>query len=184
MWQKVFFYQQIRAKTDVRVPQIFYSDFSCSLLPSAFFIMEKLQGQPLTACRLSGAERTAMHEQIGEPLAQLAHGLQPPCRTADPAHRGRKNPLCRTARLFRSDRIHRAILPLPQDANQIPRKRYTCKNIAANGLAVAALTRTTSCFGVRHTAISFAQGGRLRQEQNADKALTEAEKCGMIAAES
>ena len=71
MRQEVFFYQQIRAKTDVRVPQIFYSDFSCSLLPSAFFIMEKLQGQPLTACRLSGAERTAMHEQIGELLAKL-----------------------------------------------------------------------------------------------------------------
>lgn len=71
MRQEVSFYRLIAEKTDVRVPKLYYSDFSCTQLPSAFFIMEKLSGQPLTACKLSGASRTAAREQIGEMIAQL-----------------------------------------------------------------------------------------------------------------
>lgn len=71
MRQEVSFYREIAEKTDVRVPKLYYSDFSCAQLPSAFFIMEKLKGQPLTACKLSEDTRAAVREQIGEIIAKL-----------------------------------------------------------------------------------------------------------------
>lgn len=71
MRQEVAFYQILREKTDVRVPEIYCADFSESLIPAHWFVMEKLSGVPLTDANLSGSEKARVYEEIGAILAQL-----------------------------------------------------------------------------------------------------------------
>lgn len=47
MEAELFWYEQMRTKTSVRVPKIYYSDFSKSEIPTNWFIMEKLSGTQL-----------------------------------------------------------------------------------------------------------------------------------------
>lgn len=42
---EVEWYKQIKNKTNIKVPEIYYSDFSKELIPTDFFIMEKLEGK-------------------------------------------------------------------------------------------------------------------------------------------
>lgn len=71
MRQEVDFYRLIAEKTAVRVPKIYYSDFSMEQIPAAFFIMEKLPGKPLSEIKLSKAEHDAAYEKVGEMIAEL-----------------------------------------------------------------------------------------------------------------
>lgn len=71
MRQEVAFYKLIRENTDVRVPEIYCADFSESLIPAHWFVMEKLQGVPLTDASLSNAEKARVYEEIGAMLAKL-----------------------------------------------------------------------------------------------------------------
>ncbi len=71
MRQEVDFYRLIAEKTAVRVPKIYYSNFSMEQIPAAFFIMEKLSGKPLSEVKPVGAERDAVYEKVGELIAEL-----------------------------------------------------------------------------------------------------------------
>lgn len=57
MHSEVFWYEQIRKHTTVRVPEIYFVDESCELIPSHYFIMEYLTGAPLWAMNFSAEER-------------------------------------------------------------------------------------------------------------------------------
>lgn len=57
MHSEVFWYEQIRKHTTVRVPEICFVDESCELIPSHYFIMEYLTGAPLWAMNFSEEER-------------------------------------------------------------------------------------------------------------------------------
>lgn len=71
MQEEVRYYRLIAEQTQVKTPKIYYSDFSRTLLPADFFIMEYLGGKPLNTVKLSPVEKKEVHMQIGAMFAQL-----------------------------------------------------------------------------------------------------------------
>lgn len=62
MEAEIYWYDIIRENTDIRVPQVYYKDFSGKQIPSDYFIMEKLPGRQrnkITADKSVIAEKTA-----------------------------------------------------------------------------------------------------------------------------
>ncbi|MFH0992985.1 MAG: hypothetical protein V1761_01395, partial [bacterium] len=45
MEQEVYYYSLMRSQTNIRVPSIYFSDFSGTSVPVAYFIMERLEGR-------------------------------------------------------------------------------------------------------------------------------------------
>lgn len=45
MKSEVYWYKIIRENTDIRVPEVYFEDYSKELIPSDYFIMEKLEGK-------------------------------------------------------------------------------------------------------------------------------------------
>jgi len=58
MASEVFWYEQIRANTPIRVPEVYHADFSRKIIPADWFIMEKLPGQQLDNADFSNVEKT------------------------------------------------------------------------------------------------------------------------------
>lgn len=71
MAAEVFWYKQIREHTSVTVPEVIYSDFSKSLIPADYFIMEKLTGQQLDGMELSEAEKGEAAAEIAKMVAGI-----------------------------------------------------------------------------------------------------------------
>jgi len=71
MESEVFFYGQLREKTTIRVPKIFFSDFTCKSIPNSYFIMEKLQGIQLDQSHLSTEDYKIAETQNIEMVAQM-----------------------------------------------------------------------------------------------------------------
>ncbi len=68
---EVFWYDQIHSNTCIRVPQIVYADFSRTLLPSAYIIIEKLEGETLDKANLSEVERAKTNAMLAGMLADI-----------------------------------------------------------------------------------------------------------------
>ncbi len=68
MQAEVFWYQQMRDNTSIRVPAVYFADFEKKQVPAAYFIMEKLPGRQLDKMRLSKAEK----EEAAAALASMA----------------------------------------------------------------------------------------------------------------
>ena len=71
MQSEVFWYETMREHTTIRVPNVVCSDFSRTLLPVPFFIMEFLPGDPLNQATLAPDERNAVDARLIEMTAQL-----------------------------------------------------------------------------------------------------------------
>lgn len=71
MESEVYFYKQIEEKTRVKIPKVYCFDKSLSIIPSPYFIMEKLKSMPLTKCKLSKAEKAEAYSKVGETVAHL-----------------------------------------------------------------------------------------------------------------
>lgn len=71
MAREVEFYAVIKENCDVKIPKIYFYDNSKTLIPSEYFIMERLKGQPLSHIQLSSQEKSAVNEKIGEMVAAL-----------------------------------------------------------------------------------------------------------------
>lgn len=71
MESEVFWYGIMREGTAIRVPDVFYSDFTRTLLPVPYFIMEYLPGEPLNKARLTPDEREQVNTQLAAMAAQL-----------------------------------------------------------------------------------------------------------------
>ncbi len=71
MESEVFWYEQLRANTDIRVPKVFAVDFSRELLPVPYFIMEFLPGEPLNKATLAPEERAEVDRMLPAMAAQL-----------------------------------------------------------------------------------------------------------------
>lgn len=69
--REVEFYRLIAEKTDVKTPKIYYFDDSMSIIPTKYFIMEKLDSKPLNTVKLSKSERQNVNKLIGEMVAKL-----------------------------------------------------------------------------------------------------------------
>ena len=56
MESEVFWYEQMREKTDICIPEVYASDFSQKIIPASYFIMEKMDGKPLWEMGFSETE--------------------------------------------------------------------------------------------------------------------------------
>jgi aminoglycoside phosphotransferase (APT) family kinase protein len=68
---EVYWYEQIRAHTDVPVPEAVYTDFSRTLLPSDFFIMRRLPGRQMNEMDFTPQERVAAVATLPRMAAQI-----------------------------------------------------------------------------------------------------------------
>ena len=63
MESEVFWYEQMREKTDILCPRVIASDFSKKIIKSSCFIMEMMAGEPLWAMGFSDQEYEAVQRQ-------------------------------------------------------------------------------------------------------------------------
>ena len=74
MRAEVYWYEQIREHTKIRVPEVYFTDFSRTKLPANYFIMEKLDGVPMDKMEFSKAERADADRETAVLAAQV-HGI-------------------------------------------------------------------------------------------------------------
>jgi len=71
MKQELYFYSILQKMTTIRTPKIFYLDFSKSLLPTPYFIMEKLAGVSSDQIQLNHEETEKFQESLAWMMAQI-----------------------------------------------------------------------------------------------------------------
>ena len=71
MRAEVFWYSQMREHTDIRVPEVYYTDFSHQLIPADWFIMERLPGEQLDQIKLSAGEKAAVDRRLAQMVAAM-----------------------------------------------------------------------------------------------------------------
>lgn len=67
---ELYWYEQI-AKTEINAPAIIYSDFSRDTIGTDWFIMEKINGNALSHCKLTDAEKQESENAILDVAAQM-----------------------------------------------------------------------------------------------------------------
>jgi aminoglycoside phosphotransferase (APT) family kinase protein len=63
MASEVKFYQMFSEKTTIKTPKIIHSDFTEKVIPTAYFIMDFLNGERLDKAKLTPEEREKTNEQ-------------------------------------------------------------------------------------------------------------------------
>ncbi len=72
MRTEIMVYELIKNNTDVPIPDILYCDFDNDIIPSNYFFMSKLNGQPLNKMKkLSVEDKKNIHEELGKYTAEL-----------------------------------------------------------------------------------------------------------------
>jgi len=71
MSAEVYWYRQIAAHTDIRIPEVFVYDDSREIIPVPFFVMELINGKPLWAYELSDEKRAQINREKLRMLAQI-----------------------------------------------------------------------------------------------------------------
>ncbi len=71
MRSEVFWYEQLRAHTDISTPEIVHTDFTRELLPSDFFIMERIPGRQMNEMNFTPEERARAAAQLPEIAAKI-----------------------------------------------------------------------------------------------------------------
>jgi len=71
MQSEVYWYEKLRTHTDIRVPEIVYTDFSKSLVLSDFFIMERINGRQMNEMNFTPQERADATSKLPQMAAQI-----------------------------------------------------------------------------------------------------------------
>lgn len=71
MEQEIYYYSLMAAQAKIRVPEIYYSDFSKTELPSAYFIMERLQGKQIDQAELSDHQKKEVEQKLVAMVAKM-----------------------------------------------------------------------------------------------------------------
>ena len=71
MRSELFWYQQMKEHSPIAVPQIYHADFDKKLIPTNYFIMEKLPGLPLGKMEFSETEKKDSAAEMARMAAQL-----------------------------------------------------------------------------------------------------------------
>lgn len=71
MQAELFWYRQLREKTSIRVPQIHFSDFSRTMIPTDYFILEKMPGKPMNQMDFSSEEKAEAVRTLARMAAQM-----------------------------------------------------------------------------------------------------------------
>ncbi len=75
MQSEVYWYSLLRTQTDIRVPEVYFADSSETLIPTAYFIMEKLKGTQMDKFQMTADEKTECNRKVAQMVAQL-HKIQ------------------------------------------------------------------------------------------------------------
>lgn len=71
MRSEVFWYETMKDKTNIPIPEIYFKDFSRSLIPCDYFIMEKIDGVTLDKAKLGEEERESIRTEIAHMISAL-----------------------------------------------------------------------------------------------------------------
>lgn len=75
MQAELAWYEQIRENTSIRVPRIYHADFGKRIIPSDWFIMERLEGVQMDKFPMSSKERLGCTGELAKMAAQI-HGIR------------------------------------------------------------------------------------------------------------
>lgn len=68
MQTEVYWYDIIRSHTDIKVPDVYFTDFSKALIPTDWFIMEKLEGRQRNEISIN---KTVLERKTAQMAAQI-----------------------------------------------------------------------------------------------------------------
>lgn len=71
MESEVFWYQQIQQHADIRIPEVYFTDFSKNIIPTDYFIMEKLPGKQIGQMKMSKAEKMGFDPYMARMAAEI-----------------------------------------------------------------------------------------------------------------
>lgn len=71
MRSEVFWYKTMKEKTDILIPKIYHEDFSRTIIPCDYFIMEKIDGKTLDKATLSEEEKKFVKQELPVMLSKL-----------------------------------------------------------------------------------------------------------------
>lgn len=71
MEREVYFYTLIRDNTSVRIPKVYFYDDSKSIIPTSYFIMERLIMTPLTDLKTDKDNKNKIYIETGRAVARL-----------------------------------------------------------------------------------------------------------------
>lgn len=68
---EVFWYKQMKENTCIQVPEVFFYDTSKEIIPSEYFIMEKIDGAQIDKIALSKEEKTGLNAEMAKIAAEI-----------------------------------------------------------------------------------------------------------------
>lgn len=71
MQAEIYWYDTMRKHTSIRVPEVYYCDFTRKLLPADWFIMEKLSGAHPSPSKMNDDEKRRYTERMAQMAAEL-----------------------------------------------------------------------------------------------------------------
>lgn len=71
MRSELYWYHKLQSNTDIRVPEIYLEDTSQKLIPTDYFIMEKLAGITLDKAALTAGEKNGILAEIAKMTAKM-----------------------------------------------------------------------------------------------------------------
>jgi len=71
MSSEVYWYQKMREHTEIKVPDVYFEDFTKKIIPTNYYIMEKLPGLQLDKMELSKEEKTDSVTQMAKMAAEI-----------------------------------------------------------------------------------------------------------------
>lgn len=77
MQSEVYWYNLLRTQTDIRVPEVYFEDASKTIIPTPYFIMEKIEGEQMDKFRMTDSEKEVCARKVAQMVAQL-HKIQNP----------------------------------------------------------------------------------------------------------
>jgi len=66
-------YEQLREKTTIKVPTVYFEDFRRILIPTDYFIMEKTPGTPMNQMNFTAEEKAESIRAVARMAAQMHH---------------------------------------------------------------------------------------------------------------
>ena len=75
MKSEIHWYQVMARETDLRIPKVYFSDFTKQVVPTNYFIMEFIRGTQKDACTVTPEQKAKADAQIARMIAKL-HRVQ------------------------------------------------------------------------------------------------------------
>ena len=71
MEQEIYFYSVMKEESHINVPQIYFWDFSHSVIDADYFIMEKIQGERIDKANLTDSQKQTAYKKLAQMTARM-----------------------------------------------------------------------------------------------------------------